>query len=252
MRILKKNILIQPSININFKFKANIKKVSIFEKFIKNSKYRVVRLMVKKNHLNLKKLKENTKKQIISDFQEIWHRNYTEIESGNLIDQGNYISESLDIFSKKLNYNNKNENFDKIMLRSTNDLSLNGFHTDHFNSFSNLNRKYGFIERTIINLREEKRVLAILDLEPEILRKSINSKYNVKDYLNLYKSLDNKQNNILLVEIPKIKIVGNHYLFFGIQFNSYPTLHATFGYKGDFSAVLSNWFKFDKLNQNSL
>ena len=58
------------------------------------------------------------------DVEEIWHSDYGEIDSGNIIDKKGNVSKLLDLAVKSMDWDLECPRFDKLMLRKKEDFSL--------------------------------------------------------------------------------------------------------------------------------
>ncbi|MEC8099638.1 MAG: hypothetical protein VX089_00325 [Pseudomonadota bacterium] len=173
------------------------------------------------------------------DHEDIWHHKYGEIDSGNIIDDNTEITLLLDELRKKMGLEKKNISFDKFTLRKQDYFNLSTFHSDHFNDANNfMQRKNLNIFRLILNLNKKYYSrFAVLDLDKEIISSKIKDPFNVKDYIDLYNSVQDIKINIYL--IPPYNKKTSRYN--AIKINVFNTIHCAFGYKGDFKAILTDW-----------
>jgi hypothetical protein len=181
----------------------------------------------------------NHLKQISHDYDEIWHKDYGEIDSGNLIDDIGDTSSMLNELAKCISWTNTYPRFDKIHLRKKNNFNLNEFHTDHYNSDPERTRLLGTMERAIINLGKATRWFAILDIPDRLVQTTIFDPYHHSNYEKLLSSLS--VINLILIETHKSTYDE---CLHGLVFNAFECIHSGYGTKGDFSAILSNWKSF--------
>jgi len=139
--------------------------------------------------------------RIENDYEEIWHKDYGEIDSGNFIDKIGDTSTILDDLANCIGWSNIYPRFDKIHLRKKNNFHLNEFHTDHYNSDPERTRLLGTMERAIINLGKATRWFAILDIPDRLVQTTIFDPYHHSNYEKLLSSLS--VINLILIETHK-------------------------------------------------
>ena len=173
------------------------------------------------------------------EFEELWHRDYGEIDSGNIIDSTGKASQLLDKIAYNLEWAGEYPRFDKFIYRKRDNYNLSEFHADHYCSKPERTRKYGVMKRALINLGYFPRCIAVLDIPSLIVKKNINDPYAKKDYKKLL-TRKNKWDMFLIETAPPFfKERG----ISGLLFDSFSTVHCGFGKKGDFCAVISKWFE---------
>jgi len=170
--------------------------------------------------------------------EEVWHRDYGEIDSGNDIDDRGYISVFLDQIRDSLQWDKEGVTFDKVMLRREDNHDLDQFHADHFVSNPPKIRSKGVMERAIFNLNNIVRYFAVLNIAPEKVNTAIKDPYCLVDYENLLEEVQPIEIEIL--EIPPMR---SPQMIHGICFDAFSTVHAGFGREGDLAAIVSNWSK---------
>ena len=194
-----------------------------------------------KNTFSVKRISKikNHLKRISNDYDEIWHEDYGEIDSGNFIDDIGDTSSMLNDLSGCINWSNTYPRFDKIHLRKKDNHNLNEFHADHYNSDPERTRTLGTMERAIINLGKTTRWFAILDIPDRLVQTTIYDPYHHSNYEKLLSSLS----VVKLILIETHKSTYDECLH-GLVFNAFECIHSSYGTKGDFSAILSNWKSF--------
>ena len=194
-------------------------------------------------HIDRTVLKEiiNQILQLPDEFEELWHRDYGEIDSGNIIDSSGEASGLLDNISKSMEWGNESPRFDKFILRKRDNYRLSEFHTDHYCSQPERTRSKGVMKRAILNLGDTSRWVAVLDIPSSIVKNSIKDPYFKNNYKNMLTSI--KKYDIFLIETApsgyKRKEIN------GLFFDSFTTVHCGFGKKGEIGAVLSHWIQGD-------
>ena len=190
-------------------------------------------------HIDRTVLKEiiNQILQLPDEFEELWHRDYGEIGSGNIIDSSGEASGLLDNISKSMEWGNESPRFDKFILRKRDNYRLSEFHTDHYCSQPERTRTKGMMKRAILNLGDTSRWIAVLNIPSSIVKNSIKDPYFKNNYKNMLTSI--KKYDIVLIETApsgyKRKEIN------GLIFDSFTTVHSGFGRKGEIGAVLSHW-----------
>lgn len=169
------------------------------------------------------------------EFEEIWHKDYGEIDSGNLIDVDGDVSRLLDQVRLSSDWDNDSVRFDKILLRKQDSFDLSQFHTDHFNSYPPRIRKHGALERIIFNIGKNPRFFAVLNLNPSAVMERIHDPFSFEEYNDFFN--DQGVMDLMIYETPSF----NGALLHGLKFNAYSTIHSGFGAKSDIAIVLSKW-----------
>jgi len=177
-----------------------------------------------------------TIKQELGCVEEVWHRDYGEIDSGNVIDKNGRISQILDHLRDSLKWQKEIITFDKVMLRKDDTLNFDEFHADHFCSIPPRIRKDGFMERAIFNLNDVVRYFAVLNIHPVIVNSIIKDPMCLTEYKHLFEAV--QPINISIVEIPPMESIS---IIHGITFNAFTTIHSGVGQRGDLAAVISKW-----------
>jgi hypothetical protein len=192
--------------------------------------------------LPLADLKQDFIKNIklkIGSVEEVWHRDYVEIDSGNVIDEEGLISDVLEHLRESLKWQKEEITFDKIMLREDDTLNFDEFHADHFCSIPPRIRTAGFMERAIFNLNDEVRYFSVLNIDPELVNSAIKDPMCLADYEHLLEVV--QPIDITILEIPPMESVS---MIHGIIFNAFTTVHSGVGKRGDLAAVISKWHPF--------
>ena len=177
----------------------------------------------------------NEIQNVPDEFEEIWHKDYGEIDSGNLIDLGGNVSRLLDQVRLSSGWDNDNVRFDKILLRKQDNFDLSQFHTDHFNSHPPRIREHGTLERIIFNIGKTPRFFAVLNLNPSVVMERIHDPFSFDEYNDFLNDQDVM--DLIIYETPNF----NGALLHGLKFNAYSTIHSGFGAKRDIAIVLSKW-----------
>jgi len=175
--------------------------------------------------------------QLPNEFEELWHRDYGEIDSGNIIDSSGEASGLLDNISKSLEWENESPRFDKLIFKKRDNFRLSEFHTDHYCSQPERTRTKGTMKRAILNLGDTSRWIAVLDIPSSIVKNNIKDPYFKNNYKNML-TVVNKFDMFLIETVPsgyKRKEMN------GLFFDSFTTVHCGFGSKGEIGAVLSHW-----------
>lgn len=169
------------------------------------------------------------------EFEEVWHKDYGEIDSGNLIDLDGDVSRLLDQVRLSSDWDNDSVRFDKILLRKQDSFDLSQFHTDHFNSCPPKVRKQGDLERIIFNVGKNSRFFAVLNLNPSAVMERIHDPFSFDEYNDFFN--DQGVVDLIIYETPSF----NGTVLHGLKFNAYSTIHSGFGAKDDIAIVLSKW-----------
>lgn len=169
------------------------------------------------------------------DVEEVWHRDYGEIDSGNIIDKKGDVSKLLDLAVKAMDWELECPRFDKLMLRKDANFLLGSFHFDRFNSTPPRGPSQGTMERLIINLSQSSRFLAVMDIDLNAFPYLEDDSLTKEHYLRLCKQLPKIP--VLLFEIPG----SEKNLFYGLNYEATKTLHCGIGAVGDKALVLSKW-----------
>ena len=175
------------------------------------------------------------------EYEELWHRDYGEIDSGNIIDKTGKASELLDKLAHSLEWVGENPRFDKFIYRKRDNFYLSEFHTDHFSSKPERTRKYGVIKRALLNLGDSPRSIAVLDIPSSIVRKYIKDPYSKKNYINLLTK--EKTWNMFLIDTPPTAFDEKE--ISGLLFDSFSVVHCGFGKKGQMGALITSWIQND-------
>jgi hypothetical protein len=177
----------------------------------------------------------NEIKNAHDEFEEIWHKDYGEIDSGNLIDLDGDVSRLLDQVRLSSDWDDDSVRFDKILLRKQDSFDLSQFHTDHFNSYPPKIRKHGALERIIFNIGKNPRFFAVLNLNPSVVMERIHDPFSFEEYNNFFN--DQGTMDLIIYETPGF----NGTVLHGLKFNAYSTIHSGLGAKDDIAIVLSKW-----------
>lgn len=171
------------------------------------------------------------------EHQEIWHRQYEEVDSGNIVDATGTVSAFLDGLATAYGWPIEGPRFDKVMLRRRDDKRLSAFHCDHFNSEPPRIRTLGSMERVIVNCGATRRWFVALDIPRHIVSDIVVDPYSSEDYRRLLKCSEGY--DLLLYEMPPAdpKLSVLH----GVRFDAFSTVHCGYGMRGDIAAVLSHW-----------
>ena len=172
------------------------------------------------------------------EVEEVWHSDYGEIDSGNIIDEKGAVSRLIDTSSGAINWEIEYPRFDKLMLRKKEDFSLTSFHFDRFNSDPSRNPSQGTMERLILNLSQSPRFLAIMDIDLNAMPYLEDDNLTEEHYLKLCKQFPVIP--VLICEIPGSK----QNLFHCINYEATKTLHCGIGEVGEKAIVLSKWKPF--------
>ena len=173
------------------------------------------------------------------EYEELWHRDYGEIDSGNIIDTSGEASKLLDKLAHSLEWGGDYPRFDKFIYRKRDNFYFSEFHTDHFSSKPERTRSYGIIKRALLNLGDSPRCTAVLDIPSSIVKKYIKDPYSKKNYINLLTK--EKLWSIFLIETPPpfFEEKGIN----GLLFDPFSVVHCGFGKKGELGAVLTHWIQ---------
>jgi len=173
------------------------------------------------------------------EYEELWHRDYGEIDSGNIFDTTGEASKLLDKLAQTLEWVGEYPRFDKFIYRKCDNFYFSEFHTDHFSSNPERTRSYGVIKRALLNLGDSPRGIAVLDIPSSIVKKYIKDPYSKKNYINLLTK--EKKWSMVLVYTPPPSFEEEK--INGLLFDSFSLVHCGFGKKGELGAVLSHWIQ---------
>ena len=174
-----------------------------------------------------------------TNHEDLWHYNYGEIDSGNIIAKDKLVSSLLDQIRKKLKLKRKIISYDKFTLRKKNINNFSLMHADHFNDKNmSLIRSKITMQRYVINLNtNHKSQIAFLNINKNLVKKLILDPFNFEDYRKLFKITDNL--TVKIYQIPPFNERTSK--FYGIKFDVFNTIHSAVGKKNDLKAVISNW-----------
>jgi hypothetical protein len=176
-------------------------------------------------------------RRLPDDHSDIFHREYSVHDSGNIIDTNGYVSSLLNQLKKKIKIQCQ-FNFDKLALRRETNLDLRDLHIDYFENCGFLfDRNQGYMERYIFNIGNIPRSTAIADINPKIISKYLSQKFSKLDMQDLF---------LKLSEFKMVEIVTPSYdhingVLHGLKINVTELLHSSYGYQEEFAALLSQW-----------
>jgi hypothetical protein len=188
------------------------------------------------NKSDIDKVSDQIRK-LPNDHSDIFHREYSVHDSGNIIDTKGFVSSILDQLKKKMRIQCQ-FNFDKLTLRRQSNHDLRDLHIDYYENCGILfDRKQGFMERYIFNIGNIPRSIAIADINPTIISDCLSLKYSIKSMNDLF--LRSPEFNVVEVVTPSYEQKNG--VLHGIKINVTDLLHSEFGYQGEFAAMLTNW-----------
>ena len=192
-------------------------------------------------HIDRTVLKEiiNQILQLPDEFEELWHRDYGEIGSGNIIDSSGEASGLLDNISKSMEWGNESPRFDKFILRKRDNYRLSEFHTDHYCSQPERTRTKGTMKRAILNLGDTSRWVAVLDIPSSVVKEKIKDPYCKKNYIKMLTHIE--RCDMLLIDTASP--CHDREEINGLFIDSFSTVHCGYGKIGDLCAVLTHWIQ---------
>jgi hypothetical protein len=233
-------IKIQPIIGLDKEIMVQVVRCTADRPLPANMAARVKRISIK-DGIDTVSLKSaiGEIERLPDEFEEIWHKDYGEIDSGNYVDTVGAISTLLDSLADGIGWSRELPRFDKVHVRKNDDFGLNKFHADHFYSEPARTRLLGRMDRAIINLGESSRWLAVLVLPEELIKKYIADPYCQASYALLMSEIE--YGMLGLIETPK-RTVDNR--LHGVVFNAFDLIHCGYGGKYDVAAIVSHWSEY--------
>jgi hypothetical protein len=180
-------------------------------------------------------------RRLPDDHSDIFHREYSVHDSGNIIDTNGYVSSLLDKLKKKMKIQCQ-FNFDKLSLRRETNLDLRDLHIDYYeNCGFFFDRNQGFMERYIFNIGNIPRSTAIADINPNIISDCLSQKFSLMNMHDLFL----KSPEFKVVEIVTPSFDYKNGILHGLKINVTELLHSSYGYQEEFAALLSQWVPRD-------
>ena len=180
-------------------------------------------------------------RKLPNDHNDIFHREYSVHDSGNIIDTKGYVSSLLDQLKKKMRIQCQ-FNFDKLTLRRQSNLDLRDLHIDYYENCGNLfDRSQGCMERYIFNIGKIPRSIAIADINPTKISDCLSLKFSAMRMQDLFL----KSPEFKVIEVVTPSYDKKNGILHGLRINVTDLLHSGYGYQEEFAALLSEWVPRD-------
>lgn len=228
-----------PFFDIDIKINASVKIISMFETSYFKASVKPLSLNMNIDNNKLIKMRQKIQKLIGSEYEEVWHKDYPDKDAGNLIDNEKYISNFLDEIQHNLKWPFDKINYNKVLLKTNDNFNLDEFHLDYYTGSNEIVRHLGEMKRILINLNSENRYLAVFNIPSSSFKLNFTDPYKKIEHIKFYQSIKQQVLELLLIEIPPL----TNNIVYGLEFDSFNTLHCGYGYKNDFGAILSSYKK---------
>ena len=173
-----------------------------------------------------------------AEFEEIWHRDFPEGDTGLIADSAGHCSDLLDSLRLATGWPLQTPSLDKLILTKHRSAGYRGFHTDDFSMVPNRAPELGTAERIIFNLGPETRRVAFLIKSAD----QQSTAPAVKTSKLSPFAIENSRPPAL---ISTVVLAGRSSLgVLGVRFDAQRTMHLGLASVGSIAAVLTSWVSY--------
>lgn len=182
-------------------------------------------------------LVQGESKRLPKDHADIFHRDYAEIDSGNVIDESGHVSELLDMLAESVKATCAS-NFNKVTWRHCEQTDLKDLHIDYFNSAKgDCKRGAERVFRYLFNLGDTVRYTAVLPI-PTSLFAAAPDTNSGEHFLDPILSRHDKPLVAYLIPVPPLVLSAGRVN--ALRLDVLNLMHSGYGQAGELAGIVTS------------